>query len=227
MYLGNYKLTQALDTDGLIQAFDTLLSPYYGRLPSSVIDYQYMSSTGVCYIDQLRAFGGGPYQILHRKYPNSMYPAFTFAEMQESFLSEQNETRAEDEKLLGLIAKSEDALEQTDQGVLVWNPDAISFRVAPEHIDTVLTREGNVEAQLSESQAKLRNMVLQRSLTVEELERRVRGLKPELAAFLDLFQRTGGLSVHLHPVGFILARHEIASRTTQMADLIDSALDEG
>ena len=90
MYLGNYQLTQPLDTDALIGAFDTLLSPYYGRLPTSALDYQYMSSTGVCYIDQLQSFGGGPYQTLLRKYPNSMYPVFTFAELQDNLLSVEN-----------------------------------------------------------------------------------------------------------------------------------------
>jgi hypothetical protein len=226
MYLGNYKLTQPLDADGLIQTFDALLCPYYGRLPTSALDYQYMSSTGVGYTDQLQAFGGGPYQVLYRRYRNLMYPAFTFAEMQTSLLSDENENRQEDQKLLGLIAESEDAFEQTESGLVVRNPEAVYFRIAPEHAESVLTNDGSVESKLSESQATLRNMVLQRSLTEAELQQRVRELRPQLADFLDFFQRTGGLGFHLHPVGFILARHEIASRAPQMADLIDSAFDE-
>ena len=221
MYLGNYQLTQPLDTDALIGAFDTLLSPYYGRLPTSALDYQYMSSTGVCYIDQLQSFGGGPYQTLLRKYPNLMYPVFTFAELQDNLLSVEN--REENIKLLLPLAESPDDVVETEQGTAI-NTEKLRFRVAPDRVASILSNDRNAEQHLTPPEKELRNLVRQRSFTEQALQERVR-VEPELADFLDFFQRSG-LGINLNPVGFMLARHEIASRAPETAALIDSAFDE-
>jgi hypothetical protein len=227
MYLTYFNLTGPYEnTEQLIGAFDTLLNHYYGGLPSSPIDYGYMSSTGVCYTDQLSTFASGPYQLLHNNYPNAMYPAFTFGEVREMLLSDDNENRQEYQQLLGVIAKSADDVVQTDQGTVFPNPDDLLFRVAPNHVATVLTSNRNVEQQLTEPQKHLRTMIQQRSLTVEEFQQKVKELKPELADFLDYIERTGAMSFHLHPVGFVLAQHEIKARAPQMAALIDAAFDD-
>jgi hypothetical protein len=227
VYLTSLKLTEPYDTEHLIRAFDTLLSHYYGRVPSSPIDYGYMSSTGVCYTDQLSAFASGPYQILHSTYLNSMYPAFTFSEMRETLLSDENENREEYGQLLGVIAKSADGVTRTDRGTVFANPeeDAL-FRVAPDHVATVLTNIPAVEQQLTEPQKQLRAMVQPRLLSVEEFQQKVAEVKPELADFLNFIQKTSALNFHLHPVGFIIAQHEIRSRAPQLATLIDAAFDE-
>ena len=116
---------------------------------------------------------------------------------------------------------------QTEQGTAI-NPDAAQFRVAPDQIATVLSNADNVVNQLTEPQKQLRAMVQQRSLSVEQFKDRVIELKPALADFLGFIQRTGALSgFQLHPVGFILAQHEVATRTPQLAALIDSAIDQG
>jgi hypothetical protein len=57
-------LTPPYDTDMLIKALDTLLSPYYEHISTSNWDYQYMSSTGVCQDGQLGAVATEPYQFI-------------------------------------------------------------------------------------------------------------------------------------------------------------------
>ena len=73
---------------------------------------------------------------------------------------------------------------------------------------------------------RYRNMALQRTLTVEQFKEKVVEVKAELADFLNLIQITGALNFHLHPVGFILAQHEIRSRAPQLAALKDAAFDD-
>jgi hypothetical protein len=49
-----------------------------------------MSSTGVCYVDQLGGFGSGPYKVLHDRYRNSMYKSFTHADLKDYILREED-----------------------------------------------------------------------------------------------------------------------------------------
>jgi hypothetical protein len=69
-------------------------------------------------------------------------------------------------------------------------------------------------------------MILQRTLSVDEFQAKVAEIKPELTDFLNYVQSTGALNFHLHPVGFILAQHEIRSRAPQLAAVIDAAFDD-
>lgn len=173
MVITRMRLDTPYSTDGLINALDGLLSPFYVHLPSSEIDYQYMSSTGVCYNDQLHQFAGGPYQRLYEKYPNSMYPAFTFPELREDFWRDDNPLLDENTKLLGVILAEQGDAIQTPDGKTVFSKEGIErahFRVAPEHIATVLNSRSDGEDQLSKSQKKLRQMVRDRSLTAAQFQ---------------------------------------------------------
>lgn len=234
MYLTGMKLSTPHDTDGLIAAFDGLLSPYYGRLPKDEIDYQYMSSMGVCYADQLRrGLSWDVYDLLHRAYPDSMYPPFTVAEARESFLSDDNPLRDENVQLLTAIANDEDDVKYTPEGHAMLNIETTRFRVRPDLVTPILT-DGNDSPvlttrnrpQLTDSQTELRNLVQQRSLTAAQFKEKVAELKPDLADFLDEVQRTGGLHYRLHPVGFVIAKHVIASHAPKMAEAVDAALEE-
>ncbi|BBY62184.1 LPO_1073/Vpar_1526 family protein [Mycolicibacterium helvum] len=230
LYIYYFKYTEPWDTDQFIAAYDTLLSPYYGRIPTSPLDYQYMSSAGVGYIDQLQAFANTPYQQIWKSYPNSMYPAFTFAEMRETLLSDDYEYLDEVQELLGMIGTNPDNFVQTGTGTMVKSEgiEELRFRVAPDAIGTVLSTDKNVVNGLTEPQKLLRSMIEERALSVQQFAVRVRELKPDLADFFDSFNKQGGFGgFQLHPVGFILAQNEIADQAPQLAALIDSAIDDG
>ena len=217
------------NTDGLINALDGLFRPYYGRLPSGEIDYLYMCSTGVCYHDQLHQFTGGVYQRLHEKYPNAMYPAFTYDELREDFISDTNPLRDENSKLLGVIAMNESVVIRAPDGQMTMRldvaADSVRFRVEPNRVATILASRDDGVGALSESEKTLRHMVRERSLTVDQFQAKVADLKPDLAAFLDYVQRTGALHYVLHPVGFILAQHAIKEHAPPLADAVNAAFD--
>ncbi len=235
MYLTQMKLSTPYDIEGLIEAFDGLLKPFYGRLPTSEIDYQYMSSTGACYTDQLRReLSWTAYGLIHRTYPNIMYTPFTVPEITEHFLSEDNPRRDENQQLLTLINRSPDDVKYTPEGHTLLSVDNARFRVHPDLVNTILTGNNGSAVvgprkctPLTESQTELREMVKQRSITVEQFKNEVVEMKPELAEFLEELQRTGGLHYRLHPVGFVIAKHVIASHAPLMAKAVDDALAAG
>lgn len=224
MYLTRFSFNQPYDTEMLIRSLDTVFRPYYGGLPKSSVDYSYMSSTGVgTYMDGLQDLGNKPYQLLHKRYPNSMYPAFTFGEMRETLLSDDNENRDENEKLLGVLVDSPEDVVQTEQGTVI-KPEAARFRVAPDHVATVL---GNriPEQELTDAQKTLRSLIRQRSLSAEQFGDKIAELQPELADFLNHLESTSAMNFQLHPVGTLLGRHEIGDKVPHLAAQIDAAFD--
>lgn len=213
------------DTDMLIRALDTLLSPYYGRIPTSRFDYQYMSSTGVCETGQLSSFARGPYEVLYEKYRNSMYPALTHADLADNLLSEGNPNLAQDQELLLPFAESEDDV-QVQGEVALLAIDRAKYRVAQDRVTRILDTKTAPEQQLTEPEKELRAMILARTLSVDQFKNRIAELKPELAAMFDTVERTGALGFPIQPVGFVLAQHEIRSRTPQLAVQIDALYED-
>lgn len=225
--LTNFKLGEPyFEPDWLIRALNTLLSPYYGRLPDSPLDYQYMTSMGACYRDQLGAYRSGPYQILHDRYINAMYPSLTATDVQK-FISSEDPDSSEFEKLLGYHAASEDDVHE-ENGVVRVTVTGARFRIAPEAVDRVLADDRKLEElDLTRAEQALRALVHPRVLTTEQFKEMVVETKPELAEFLDSVQRTGLLNYHLLPVGLVLAQHEIQDRAPQLAAVIDAAIANG
>jgi hypothetical protein len=225
LFIAVFTLGEPYDTDMLIRSLDTLLSPYYGRLPTSRFDYQYMSSTGVCESGQLGSFAGKPYQVLYEKYRNSMYPALTYADLEDNLLSEQNPNIAQNQELLWFFADSEDGVQVEGQVTRVAK-DAARFRVAQDCAIKILDAQRVPEQHLTEPEKELRAMVLARTLTLDQFKNRISELKPKLTALLDTVERTGALEFPMQPVGFVLAQHAIRSRTTQLAAQIDALYDD-
>lgn len=220
LFISVFAFGEPYDTDMLIRSLDTLLRPYYGRLPTSRFDYQYMSSTGVCESGQLGGFADGPYKVLYEKYRNSMYPALTYADLEDNLLSDDNPDLAQIQELLMILAESEDGVHVDGQVTRVAK-DAARFRVAEDRVIKILDTNRVPEQHLTEPEKELRAMVLARTLTLDQFKNRISELKPELAALLDTLERTGALQFPMQPVGFVLAQHEIRSRTPQVAAQVD------
>jgi hypothetical protein len=225
LFITGFMFAEPYDTDMLIRALDTLLSPYYGRIPTSRWDYQYMSSTGVCEDGQLGAWASEPYQALYEKYRNSMYPALRTADLKDNFLSEDGPYNEESERLLLMFAESEDDVRVTDQGALL-SLEGARFRVAPDRVAKVLGTTHDAEKYMTEAEKELRAIVLARTISLDDFKKRISESKPELATLLDTVQKTGALHFPMQPVGFVLAQHEMHSRTPQLATLIDDMFDD-
>jgi hypothetical protein len=219
LLLTRFHFNQAYDTELLITALDTQFSPYYGELPSSQLDYSYMSSTGVgSYMEGLQDLGNRPYQLVHKRYPNSMYPSFAFAEIQEI-------VSAEDQRLLAILPDSPDDVVQTGETTRIANIDRARFRVVDDRAAAILSNVHGAEEQLTEPERQLRTKVRERSLSADQFRDQITELKPELAEFLRFLEESGAMNFQLHPVGIVLARHEMGDRAPHLATQIDDAFD--
>lgn len=226
LYITSLKLGEPyFEPDWLIRALDTLLNHYYGRLPTNPLDYQYMASIGVCYTDQLSAFASGPFERLHERYANAMYPSFTEADVHD-LISDENPDHAEYQSRLAVHAATEDDVTAESDNKTRVTLSGARFRLEPAAANRILVRERDLAAvQLTPVEEKLRELVLQRTLTVDQFKAEVAAVKPELANFLDFIQRKGALNFHLNPVGYVLAQHEIKTRAPQLAAVIDAEID--
>ena len=86
----------------------------------------------------------------------------------------------------------------------------------------ILNSSTKSESDLDEFEKTLRNLIRAKSIKSSEFKAEISSQYPELAAFLDRLEQTSALDFHLSPVGMMLARHEIVSRTPEMTDQIDS-----
>jgi hypothetical protein len=184
-----------------------------------------MSSTGVCYVDQLGGFGSGPYKVLHDRYRNSMYKSFTHADLKDYILREEDNPYLDtyQELLLPHVERESDVT-ITPKGSLVAIENA-RYRLADQHVEYVLNRDARAARQLPPPHGVLRDKILERSLSLEEFQQQIAAQKPELGKLLDRVQKLGALRYLLHPVGFVIARHEIGVRVPALAVAIDEALD--
>lgn len=230
LFITGFKFTPAFDTEALIRALDNFLSPYYGRLPTRALDYDYMVSLGVCDTNQLIGLAGSaayePWAVIHRSYPNSIYPAFTFDDLKDDFLSEAN--RDENHELLLPMAENPEDVVQTEEGTSAVPMDRIRFRVKPELAEQILRANLNDTQQqaLSAKESALRSLVLERSLGANQLQELAASITPELANFLETLKRTGTLHYQLHPVGIMIAQHEIVARVPDLADAVSGTFDD-
>ena len=218
------RLDSPMDTDMLIRALDKLFSPYYGRVPKSRLDYQYMCSMGVCQDGQLGSFASGPITTLYENYCNSMYPALTYSDLKDNLLSSENPSFEENQRMLVMFAESESDVKVTPQGTHV-STDGARFRVIHDRATTILGRKSGAEKQLSGPEKELRATILERSITKEQFEQRLTELKPDLAACLDKFEKSRAHEFPLQPAGWLLARYEVETLTPQIAALVDAQFD--
>lgn len=225
-YLTNFKLGEPyFEPEWLIKSFDTLLSHYYGRIPTSQLDYQYMSSMGVWYPDQLSTFASGPFEVLSKRYENAMYPSLTTKEVQE-FLSPDHPDHEEFTTLLSAHAATEGDVKEASDGTTMVTVSGARFRIAPEAFAKVMTDSRDL-SQLSSAERSLRGLVLDRWVTTAMFKEKIAEMKPRLADFLELVHNTGLMNHHLLPVGLVLAQHEIRSRAPQLSAVIEDAIDKG
>lgn len=228
LYLSHFKIGQPYSTDQLIRAFNSLFEPLYDRLPTSQLDYLYMSSTGVCHRSELGAFASTPYQVIYERYPNSMYPAFTYADLRENLLSDDYEHReAVGDLLLIFVGRAGDIILKADGSTSVTREGA-RFRVHEKSISRVLARERDVASlKLTPAELALREKVLDRTISLDEFTTKVSAIAPELDACLDQLRRTSALTHSLQPVGLVLARQVVSATAPKLAAVVDDALEKG
>ncbi len=142
----------------LVTALHRSLEPYFGGIPTEIIEYNYVKSIGVGVDNYLSLEGVSPYVFLRMMNPNSTYPAFHFDELPE-------ELRDKDlSKLLVYL---------TDE------PD--KFYLNPEFANKWLKAKGQfytgTDLPEDESEKALISFCQDRIISVEELKTRQRACR--------------------------------------------------
>jgi hypothetical protein len=132
---------------------------------------------------------------------------------------------AEDQRLLAILPDSPDDVVQTGETTRIANIDRARFRVVDDRAAAILSNVHGAEEQLTEPERQLRTKVRERSLSADQFRDQITELKPELAEFLRFLEESGAMNFQLHPVGIVLARHEMGDRAPHLATQIDDAFD--
>lgn len=206
-------------TEQLIDGLDTQFQRYYGKVPTNSNDYTYMASLGLgSHIAGLQDLGNQPYAVLHKQYPNSMYPALTADELEEAELA--HDGAALQQILYAFPLNPEDLLE-TEQGQAV-SRENVRFRVVPDSIKAIFRQK---EAELSPLQIAVRKLIMSKSLSAKQFRDKVAELKPALHEFLTQLEDSKMMNFQPYGVGMVLARHELGDAAPNIAEQIDSAFD--
>ncbi|MAU80514.1 MAG: hypothetical protein CME34_01305 [Gordonia sp.] len=204
--LSRFSFSQSPNVSHLLELLNEFYSPYYETIPSSTFEYQYMGATAA---GTLLAFGASPYKSLHQRHPNSMY----------DYLSEDEIASAFDGKVSELSERLKSVL-TAPRPKEPGEPPQIKLK--SDAAARILNSSTKSESDLDEFEKTLRNLIRAKSIKSSEFKAEISSQYPELAAFLDRLEQTSALDFHLSPVGMMLARHEIVSRTPEMTDQIDS-----
>ncbi|MCV7185425.1 LPO_1073/Vpar_1526 family protein [Mycolicibacterium murale] len=223
----SFEWAEPWDYDWIINALHTFLHPYFGRVPTSSLDYQYMSSTGVCQTGQLGSYSGGPYKVIYDRYPNAMYRAFTNSEL-EHLLNDKMENP--DLKayldLLEPYAPHSAHIIKTPIGEAA-PVDELQFRLRTEYVATILTQNDRAGKQLPPKQGVMRDLIRQKTITIDDFRSRIADRSTDLATLMNTFEQTGALNFSLQPVGYVIAQHEIGKKNPHIASIMDQALNSG
>lgn len=199
----------ALDVPNLITLLDKELRPYYDAVPTDEFDYNYMGS------NQAGTFvlmaGQSIYARIFHQHSNAMYGPVDANELAELASGTIEDTQALYSEIVQLIEVPYELGHSSQK----WKLRHVAA-------DRILTNDASTLNSLSAAENKLRAFIQSRSIDASQFERAVREQAPELTQFLDLLGSTHALSFQLSPVGMMLARHEIETRSPETAAQLDT-----
>ncbi|WP_335583140.1 LPO_1073/Vpar_1526 family protein [Mycobacterium sp. MS1601] len=197
----------ALGPKELVSLLDGELRPYFGEVPSDSFDYSYMGATQAgTYMPTLSST---VYSRIYTAHRNAMYDPIDVNELTQFYTESIDQLTADLNHIVHLIEV----------------PYAISgsqkFKLRTDKVKRILSVDTKVINGLSGAETKFRDFLRNRSVDERQFTSILREESPELAQFLDHLQRTDALSFQLSPVGIMLARHEMESRSPETAAQVD------
>lgn len=205
--LQGFSFPIARNITHLLDLVNEFFEPYYDSIPHTAFEYQYMGATPV---GSYLPFGViDPYKTLHDSHPQAMYDHILEADLKDSFDMSQNSVAEELKRVLAKLPA-----EHPD--------DVLQFKIAPNEAVRILNPKSGASGELNETEQKLRKLILSKSAKSTELRTTAHTTHPALAEFLDTLDRSQAVEFQLSPVGMMLARHEIVSRTPELAGGLDS-----
>lgn len=197
----------------LILALNEDLSPYFDSIPEDTFDYEYMGSTEAgTYLSMT------PSRYLDRVFTahrNALYEPFVV----NDFMNELNQGTTIDD----IQARLNEVV-----ALLKLVPDDPNQRIKLDWEDgeRILSVDSNVVKGLNPGELNLRSFLQDRSITSDGFEAAVREQAPELAQFFDRLQSSRAFNFRLSPVGLMLARHEMESRSPETAAQLDALFED-
>ena len=202
--LKNMRYRWAPDVDILLEGLDRDLRPYYGAIPTDSFEYNYLGATAAG--SYLPGLGATAYNTIFNGHANAMYRPFPPDEIPKEWTPDEEKGK---ELAAMLWLQRTEPIENS------------RVKLAPDAADVILSSDYDTEAKLTDMQKNLRNFVKPRSISAEDFKAAVEGKCPELADFFKIVDSTMALHFQPSPVGQMLARHEIATRSPKSAAEMD------
>jgi hypothetical protein len=205
----------ALDPSRLVSLLDSELRPYFDAVPSDSFDYSYMGATQAGTF--VPAIGGTIYDRIYASHRNAMYEPFDVDELPKVYAGPIDQIQSEMNEVVHMI---EIPYELTEAAGM--NPTK-KIKLKTDRVNKILSPS---PTGLTAAETKFREFLRRRSINEPQFTALIRDESPELAQFLDRVASTGALSFQLSPVGMMLARHEIETRSPEMAAQLDALFDD-
>ncbi|MCP3811198.1 hypothetical protein NLX62_02420 [Mycobacteriaceae bacterium Msp059] len=202
--LKNMRYRWARDVGGLLESFDRDFRPFYDRIPTDAFEYGYMGATAAG--SYLPGLGNTAYDAVFNGHPNAMYAPFPIEDVPDEWVPDEASGK-ELSAMLWLLNS-----EQVEKR---------RIKLAPDAADVVLRANPDATPPLTEMQKNLRQFLKDRSIDAGAFKAHLRESYPELAAFFDVIDSTLALHFTPSPVGSMLARHEMATRSPETAAEMD------
>ncbi|SCX33260.1 LPO_1073/Vpar_1526 family protein [Mycolicibacterium fluoranthenivorans] len=190
------------------------LAPYFNAIPDDSFDYEYMGSTEAG--TYLRMTSSNIFERVYYVNRNALYDPFTI----EQYL-DYLEKRALD------INELKTCLNDVSR-LLKIVPDDPQKRIKLDWADgeRILSYGSEGTHTITLGEQYLQEFLLSISVSISKFEGAIREQQPELGEFLDTLQSSHAFNFQLSPVGIMLARHEIESRSPETAAQLDSLFDD-
>lgn len=211
LLIQRFSFQVARNLDHLLEMMDEFLQPYYRAIPNSAFELQYMAATPA---GSYLPFGATTvYKVVRNSHPQALYDHIDEADLKENFDLSQPSVNDE---LRAVLAKLPAASPEEEN----------RFKIKVSESPRLLSDSSAKQRRLNSTEQRLREIVLAKSVSSTELSNKAHANYPQLAEFLDTLESCHAVEFQLSPVGMMLARHEIVSRTPELANDIDSIFND-
>lgn len=211
--LTRLTFNRVLDVSQLLTLMDHEYAPYYDAIPQDSFEYSYMGATPAgTYVP---AIGGSIYDTVYYAHRNAMYDPFDHTELLQVASGSIEEIESQLNEIIQLI-------EVPYQLSVVGPASTHKLKLKYEHVNSVLSNDTKIINALPSTHQKLREFLRSRSIDKKQFKAKMHDDTPELAQFLDVLDTTSALHFNMSPVGIMLARHEIATRSPETAAKVDT-----
>ncbi|TQK27966.1 LPO_1073/Vpar_1526 family protein [Arthrobacter sp. SLBN-53] len=215
---------------GLLARLNEDFAPYFNDIPTDPIDYSYMGATGAGIY--MPATSRSIASIIYDAHRGAMHQPFTLSDLEHVFPATYHQfldKRTKNRRVEYEDRRLEYALELVEEVPDKPTPSAreqVPLRLKWEVSSRLLSNVEKIVLNLSPLERKMRDFIMSRTLPEDSFTVKIRDEQPDLWSFFELLQKTSALNFQPSPVGYMLARYEMASRSPEIAAHIDTLFED-